>query len=127
MDHVALAVCCSLQNELQGGPKKIQLKTIDYFVVNSNFCEPPCIDLLDIYNLTSPVISNNEDFQFRSLNSQQPKSYFSARSCIEFEKKFVKIIQVHVYVNPSAVSPLGTIETRSLKNECYQFIGTYDS
>jgi len=29
---------------LQGGPEKILLKTINYFVVNSIFCEPPCIN-----------------------------------------------------------------------------------
>jgi len=26
---------------IQGGPEKILLETIDAFVVNSNFCEPP--------------------------------------------------------------------------------------
>jgi len=28
-------------SKLQGGPEKILLETIDSFVVNSNFCEPP--------------------------------------------------------------------------------------
>jgi len=28
---------------IQGGPEKILLRTIVSFVVNSNFCEPPCI------------------------------------------------------------------------------------
>jgi len=27
---------------VQGGPEKILLVTIDSFVVNSNFCGPPC-------------------------------------------------------------------------------------
>jgi len=27
---------------IQGGPEKILLETIDSFVINSNFCEPPC-------------------------------------------------------------------------------------
>jgi len=27
---------------IQGGPEKMLLGTIDSFVVNSNFCEPPC-------------------------------------------------------------------------------------
>jgi len=27
---------------VQGGPEKILLETIDCFVANSNFCEPPC-------------------------------------------------------------------------------------
>jgi len=33
-----------------GGPEKILLKTIDIFVVNSNFCELPCIiyQILDL-------------------------------------------------------------------------------
>jgi len=30
---------------IQGGPEKILSKTIDPFVVNSIFCEPPCIFL----------------------------------------------------------------------------------
>jgi len=27
---------------IQSGPEEILLETIDAFVVNSNFCEPPC-------------------------------------------------------------------------------------
>jgi len=29
-------------SSVQGGPEKIPPKTIDSFVVNSVFCEPPC-------------------------------------------------------------------------------------
>jgi len=35
----------------QGGPKKLLLETIDYFVVNSNFCEPPRIFILIMIHL----------------------------------------------------------------------------
>jgi len=32
--------------KIQGGPEKILLETIDSFVANSNFCEPPCTENL---------------------------------------------------------------------------------
>jgi len=32
--------------KIQGGTEKILLETVDSFVANSNFCEPPCILLL---------------------------------------------------------------------------------
>jgi len=39
---------------LLGGPEIILLETIDSFVVNSNFCEPPCREVNGWVDLITP-------------------------------------------------------------------------
>jgi len=56
---------------IQGGPEKIQLETIDSFVVNSNFCEPcepPCrfdrIDNIVVHFKETFFLQEKKSIQF---------------------------------------------------------------
>jgi len=71
-------------NFIQGGPEKILLKTRDSFVVNSNFCEPPCISI--------KIINLKRNIEKVKLKNFSPADYFLMKQLVRGKLKYLSIV-----------------------------------